>query len=535
MGQILLWIELLAASCLMVTVATVDAARCKQFGFRWAIVVGSILAPLGCWATVTYIAVWMRVVAKVGPPERPWFLATLAGMFVIIALIILLRGMRNRQAAGWPAWKLNLIFAAVCVLSLITFWNLDLTARDRLGRLRDRADSIMAATFPPRIPDSQNAARVYEQAFESLDMATNRKIINWAIPVCKWLDTSEEKQPSSRPSDAKIREILQTNSRGLKQLRRAAGIKQCSFGGYWSSDELLNLLLSEISSMRSAAELLAADARIRAIDGDAAGAIADLNALFAMAEHVTRKPTMITALAAINIETRAAETMEFVLARCDASAAELAALEIEPMFSHVRMISSALSGEEALGLSILATLEEPGHHDIPSRYLPEVLIPMYRVFLMSDEIEGYNVAAGEWQRLAAMPHHKSKALWRTLPQRMRKKQTGFLTPKMMPAVSGYPDRAATGDSRHRLASLATAVTVFRVKTGALPESLDKLIPEYIEAIPTDPFDGEPLRMIGAKDGGAILYSIGPDLKDDGGQALDNNKAGDVVFRLAAKK
>jgi hypothetical protein len=106
---------------------------------------------------------------------------------------------------------------------------------------------------------------------------------------------------------------------------------------------------------------------------------------------------------------------------------------------------------------------------------------------------------------------------------------------MMPAVSGYPDRAATGDSRHRLASLATAVTVFRVKTGALPESLDKLIPEYIEAIPTDPFDGEPLRMIGAKDGGAILYSIGPDLKDDGGQALDNNKAGDVVFRLAAKK
>ncbi len=528
MGQVLLWIELLAVSCLMVAVATVDGVRCKRVWSRWSIIVAGTLAPMGCWAAVVYMAIWLGLTARVGSPIRPWFLLILSQLFMIVSVLILYRGLRNRRAANWPAWKLNLVFGFACILSVITFWGLDLAARDRLGRLRDRADSIIAATFPPRIPDSQNAARVYELAFESLDMDTDSNIIDWAFPVCKWLDSRD---PATRPADMQIREILRKYSRGLKQLRRAASMDQCSFEGYWGSDELLNVLLSEVSSMRSASELLAADARIRAIDGDLAGAIADINALFAVAEHVTRKPTMITALAAISIETRAAETMELVLAGGQATATELAELKIDPLFSHVRMVRSALRSEEAMALSTLAMLGDPGAHEIPSRYLPEVLIPMYRVFLMSDEIEAYKLASAEWRRLAAMPHYKARELWKTMPQRLREKQTGFLTPKMAPAIGRYPDRAAEGDAKHRLSQLAVAVAIFHAHTGVLPENLEKLVPAYLEAIPLDPFDGKPLRMLGPKDGRATLYSIGPDLKDDGGEVMTNDRIGDMVFRL----
>jgi hypothetical protein len=530
MGQIFLWIELLVVSCLMVAVATVDGARRKRVWSRWSIIVAGVLAPMGCWAAVAYMAIWLRLTARVGPMARPWVLLALAEIFITVAVLILRRGLRNRRAANWPAWKLNLLFAFMCILSAITFFGLDLAARDRLGRLRDRADSIMAATFPPRIPDSQNAARVYELAFESLDMDTDSNIIDWAFPVCKWLDSRD---PSNRPSDTQIREILRKYSRGLKQLRRAAGMGQCSFEGYWGSKDLLNVLLSEVSSMRSASELLAADARICAIDGDLAGAIADINALFAIAEHVTRKPTMITALAAVSIETRAAGTMEIVLAGGRAAATELAELKIDPLFSHVRMVRSALRSEEAMALSTLATLGDPSDQKIPSRYLPEVLIPMYRVFLMSDEIEACKIASAEWRRLAAMPHHEARELWKTMPQRLREKQIGFLTPKMAPAIGRYPDRAAEGDAKHRLAQLAVAVAIFHAQTGAMPEDLEKLVPAYIEAIPADPFDGKPLRMIGPKDNRLTLYSIGPDLKDDGGKEMTNDRIGDMVFRMVS--
>ncbi|MCP4379149.1 MAG: hypothetical protein GY794_23630 [bacterium] len=536
MGQILLWIELFAASCLLVTVATVADARTTRPWLRWLITVIEVLTPLACWVGVTSMAIWMHMVAGVGSSAMPWFLGTLTVMFIVVATIILYRGTKGRRAATWPAWKLHMIFGATCVLSLITFWNLDLNAQNQISRLRARSASIIIATFPPRIPDGQNAALVYEQAFKSLGMMTEGNIIEWAGPVCIWLDLPQGEQSTTHPSYAKVRKILKTNAQGLNQLRRAAAMKQCCFVSYWNSENLANTLLTQISSVRTASELLAADARVRAGGGDLAGAIADLNALFAISEHVTREPTVLTALTAIAIERRVVETIEIVLAAGDATASELLALKIDPLFSHGRMVGSALRGEEALGLSVFASLDNPENCEIPSRYAPEIMMPLYRVFLMNDDVRGYKRAVRHWQRLAAKPYHQARDEWETLRERLKTQKVGYITTMMLPAVSGYPKFAADGDARHRLARLAVASTLYRVKTGDLPETLNKLTPDFIEMIPIDPFDGKPLRMARDKNGGVILYSVGPDIKDDGGQALGNGKTtGDITFRLAPKK
>jgi len=57
--------------------------------------------------------------------------------------------------------------------------------------------------------------------------------------------------------------------------------------------------------------------------------------------------------------------------------------------------------------------------------------------------------------------------------------------------------------------------------GQLPDSLEALVPEYLPELPVDPYDGKPLRYDQAK-----LWSVGGDLKDDGGEM--NN---DVVRSL----
>jgi hypothetical protein len=54
----------------------------------------------------------------------------------------------------------------------------------------------------------------------------------------------------------------------------------------------------------------------------------------------------------------------------------------------------------------------------------------------------------------------------------------------------------------------------------------------MSAVPADPFDGRPIRM--ATIGGAVVvYSIGKDLKDDGGRldSARDSKPGDLVFAL----
>lgn len=62
-----------------------------------------------------------------------------------------------------------------------------------------------------------------------------------------------------------------------------------------------------------------------------------------------------------------------------------------------------------------------------------------------------------------------------------------------------------------------AMRVFEMEKGRLPETLEELVPEYLDAVPADDFDGEPLRYDPEK---RIIYSVGENLLDDGGFTPD---------------
>ncbi|MCX7765739.1 MAG: hypothetical protein N2246_03420 [Candidatus Sumerlaeia bacterium] len=67
----------------------------------------------------------------------------------------------------------------------------------------------------------------------------------------------------------------------------------------------------------------------------------------------------------------------------------------------------------------------------------------------------------------------------------------------------------------RVSATATlmALKAYKIKTGTLPVTLDQLVPEYLSAVPVDPFDGKPLRYSPDK---RIIYAVGADLVDSGG-------------------
>ncbi len=63
---------------------------------------------------------------------------------------------------------------------------------------------------------------------------------------------------------------------------------------------------------------------------------------------------------------------------------------------------------------------------------------------------------------------------------------------------------------------AVALKRFQLKHGKLPETLAELAPEFLPTEPIDPYDGKPLRYRPNLDGTYLLYSVGEDGKDDGG-------------------
>ena len=56
-----------------------------------------------------------------------------------------------------------------------------------------------------------------------------------------------------------------------------------------------------------------------------------------------------------------------------------------------------------------------------------------------------------------------------------------------------------------------------------------MVPDFLPAVPADPFGGKPLRYVIRK-GACIVYSIGRDQTDDGGRD-DGRVPPDVVFRV----
>ena len=74
-----------------------------------------------------------------------------------------------------------------------------------------------------------------------------------------------------------------------------------------------------------------------------------------------------------------------------------------------------------------------------------------------------------------------------------------------------------------------ALERYRLLEGRHPTTLSDLVPPCMSAVPLDPFDGTPLRYRLQADGSPQLWSIGPDLVDEGGLPHRDRSKGDTVW------
>jgi hypothetical protein len=86
-------------------------------------------------------------------------------------------------------------------------------------------------------------------------------------------------------------------------------------------------------------------------------------------------------------------------------------------------------------------------------------------------------------------------------------------------------RTVECDTQNDLLLAALALRAYRVEKGVYPTRLDELVTDgYLSRVPDDPFapPGMPLRYRRLPGGSKyLLYSIGPDGKDDGGKPVSN--------------
>jgi hypothetical protein len=103
---------------------------------------------------------------------------------------------------------------------------------------------------------------------------------------------------------------------------------------------------------------------------------------------------------------------------------------------------------------------------------------------------------------------------------------------LMPGTGAALVKKSQSDTQLQATRVILALRVYQLTHGNLPSDLNVLVPEFLDVVPADDFDGQPLRYAPDR---KIVYSVGQNLKDDGGDdsrsGPSNSRPLDLVYKF----
>jgi hypothetical protein len=551
MGYCLLWIETLAVSLLFVAWLTACVARWRSKWLRglvWMLPTGLLFLMYLVPITVIGVSIYYKPSPTVGLRLPGLYPLTALTLCFLVGIIVLRRkGFRRIEgempamaASSWPRAKIFAGWLVAVALQSMTFWNLDLEACQKLAVIQTEMSAMALSLEPANIPRSENAAPIYERAAEALNSKdTTPK--DWEVWICGLL----EEPPKLDVKDEKVAEFFRRKQGVVELLHEAARKPGCLFEHvnreYWPPDfEKMDL---QMHGMRQFARFLACHALWQSANGNPREATQDIDGIYALARHECEEPLMITQLVGIAIDNMATDTLQKILNSARPTAEDLDQLKIDRWTSYQKMMQKEIRRESLIGWSFLSQFSgskmpklQLDRKTSPVLENPAWTQSIYRVFLLQSEISAMRDIYDELHRVAALPYYQFKKDGhdKKLEDSVREKTGGpcsMMLGLLIPAMNASLSAAARGDATHNTAVLALAISRYRLKNGHFPAKLGELVPDFLIAVPGDPFDGKTMKYKRTEQG-AVIYSIGPDLVDDGGKPLDDkNRKGDVRFKL----
>jgi len=99
-----------------------------------------------------------------------------------------------------------------------------------------------------------------------------------------------------------------------------------------------------------------------------------------------------------------------------------------------------------------------------------------------------------------------------------------LMSRSVASLSKVLPQVMQAEAARRMTLAAIALQRSKLAHGRYPASLSGLVPEFLAAVPSDPVDGRSLRYRLQTDGTFLLYSVGENGVDDGGNPAPTGAA-----------
>jgi hypothetical protein len=362
------------------------------------------------------------------------------------------------------------------------------------------------------------------------------------------LQTSFAELESPRQLNAEQIEAIRAElKRAAKPLTEARKLSELPDGRYpiLYAENFIGTLLPHLQDAREIAALLQFDVLLRAQEEDGDGALASCRAILNASRSIGDEPVGNSQLARIACRSIAVSRVQRTLAQCKPSDAALRQLqellekdEKAPLMLFAlrgerggddRFLDGLASGKFKLSPEDLAALSAAGpNNSLPMRETLSLRLPASLKSQRAAMLR-FMTRAVEIAKKPPEKHlHEIEQLQATV------KDEPIIVRLLAPALGSIFAVCERSRTQLRCAIVAVAAERYRRDKGKWPDKLETLhSSDYLKKVPTDPFDGKPLRM-SSRDDGLVIYSVGADGEDNGGFLNPTNanaKGSDLGFRL----
>lgn len=430
----------------------------------------------------------------------------------------------KRKHIRWRFRTWHGIIALLLLLFVLFHVSGRLTLNKRVEALRTKGYPVAleelarSRTIPA---GRKNAADVYLAAFSHYKKWDADAME--AVPVVG----KTELPPRTEPLDAPVRQMaerfLSDNQQTISLLHEAASIEHCRYPDDFVRES--DPKASGPAAMRAAAQLLGLEALIASQDKDADKLLSSIHASFALARSIDGPLTMHHLLR-ISLRGHTYRSIERAV-----NGMPLTDEQLQRLSAWVKASDSSegfkrvLLAEQCRALhTFTAPLPEV------SKRIGQEENGMFRLLAFSRMLGlnsryalSYLGLMQECLDALELPDPERLEAFEAVQESVRSgKRGGVITHFLWPAIARTLQIDIRCLAHARATQTALAVERYRLAEGHLPQSLNNLVPAYLEAVPADPFNGQDIKYRVRKSG-FVIYSVGEDLSDEGGAERDTRR------------
>jgi len=387
-----------------------------------------------------------------------------------------------------------------------------------------------------------NGARLPPSLLELRRYSTpGRASVTWRQPRPTWTQSSGSGGDGTWDEFAAQMQAAQSTLLEIRQALKepAADVGPCT-----------NMLTSRrvnFVAIRTAAQWLMGAAESELHAGRLEEALQDLEALAGVARMERDEPTLVAQMIRVAVASLGLEATWEALQAPGWTEPQLERLQKawEPV-DLVEAVEKGFVGERACGYELFTQVRRssgpqigrlvrscsggpPNKRSLQDLMMDHLYLPAYQLACISDDELFYLKTMEE--TLTAPRLLKARRPWLEAQQAINNVGVRINAIASRPDYFRYyvslisipnfvraAERASRVETERQTALAAIALKRCQLRHGNLPSSLESLVPEFLPAAPYDPMSGKALCYRLKPDGSFMLYSVGEDGKDDGGDA-----------------